>query len=272
MVVKSAARILDVLELLSLEQQAGLRLTEIASRVGMPKSSATMLLRTLEARCYTTRGEDGRYRLHRLFLEAPGWVGGQFARLLHVARPVMTGLVEQTGETCFLATLSPDLRVRILHKVVSPHEVRYDTELGPLRPAYCTSVGRVQLAFLPPERIRAYLDTTHFERFTEHTPTTSEVLEVDLSAIRRRGYADSIDERQIGASGVSAPVLGPDGAVVAGLNLSAVTQRFVKQQDAMRDAVVEAAEAIGMAYGSTVSRRSGAVPAAPPALAGTGPL
>ena len=253
--VKSAERILDVLELLALEQRRGLRLSEIAERLGLPKSSATMLLRTLEARCYATRGPDGRYRLPDLFLETPGWVGGQSAKLLHVARPVMTELVERTGETCFLGVLTPDLEVRVLHKVVSPREVRYDTDLRPLRPAYCTSIGRVQLAFLPGDRIHAYLAATPLERFTENTLTTPEELLEDLSSIRERGHAESVDAREIGASGVSAPVFGRNGEILAALNLSAVTQRFLQQQDTMRAAVTAAAEAIGSAYG-----RSGAEP------------
>ncbi len=253
--VKSAERVLDVLEMLSLEQDRGLRLTDIADRLGIPKSSATMLMKTLDGRCYAARGQDGRYRLHALFQHAAGWVGGLHARLLHVARPVRAALVERTGETCFLGTLSADLQVRVLHKVVSPKEVRYDTDDRPLRPAYCTSIGRVQLAFLPAHRIEDYLQATRLERFTENTLTTPEALRADLAAIRDRGFAESIDTREIGASGVSAPIFGRDGEVIAGLNLSAVTQRFLKQHDAMRAAVMAAADDISAHYGAPNTER-----------------
>ncbi len=253
--VKSAERVLDVLEMLSLEQHRGLRLTDIAERLAMPKSSATMLLRTLEARCYATRGADGRYRLQELFLETPGWIGGQSARLLHLARPVMAALVERTRETCFLGVLTPGLEVRVLHKVVSPREVRYDTDIGALRPAYCTSIGRIQLAFLPERQVADYLAETTLERFTENTLATPEALRADLAASRERGYAESMDAREIGASGVSAPIFGRDGEVVAALNLSAVTQRFLQQQAEMRAAVIEAAETIGEAYASAAGAR-----------------
>lgn len=273
-VVKSAERVLDVLEMLSLDQERGLRLTDIADMLGIPKSSATMLMKTLDARCYATRGPDGRYRLHALFQHASGWVGGLHARLLHVARPVMAALVERTGETCFLGTLSPDLQVRVLHKVVSPKEVRYDTDDRPLRPAYCTSIGRVQLAFLPAARIEEYLRETRLERFTENTLTTPEALRADLAAIRDQGFAESIDTREVGASGVSAPILGRDGAVVAGLNLSAVTQRFLSQHDAMRAAVTEAADAISSHFGSpdAARRPAGAKATTMPATALPGPV
>ncbi|HYG85007.1 MAG TPA: IclR family transcriptional regulator [Azospirillum sp.] len=271
-VVKSAERVLDVLEMLSLEQDRGLRLTDIADRLSIPKSSATMLMKTLDARCYAARGQDGRYRLHPLFQHASGWVGGLHARLLHVARPVMAALVERTGETCFLGTLSADLQVRVLHKVVSPKEVRYDTDDRPLRPAYCTSIGRVQLAFLPQEWIEDYLTSTRLERFTENTLTTPEALRADLAAIRDCGFAESIDTREIGASGVSAPIFGRDGEVIAGLNLSAVTQRFLSQHEAMRAAVMAAADDISAHYGAPNAERLKAAKSEMAPAAALGPV
>lgn len=253
--VKSAERVLDVLEMLSLDQERGLRLTDIADGLGIPKSSAAGLMKTLETRCYTQRADGGRYRLHPMLAGTGGWIGGLQARLLHVARPVMERLVERTGETAFLGILSEDLQVRLLHKVVSPNAVRYDTDDRPLRPAYCTSIGRVQLAYLTARRIDAYLAETRLERFTANTLTTPEALRADLATIRERGVAESIDSREVGASGVSAPIFGRDGEVVAGLNLSAVTQRFLSRHDMMRAAVQAAVEDISQRYRMTPGGR-----------------
>lgn len=245
--VKSAERVLDVLEMLSLEREPGLRLTDIADRLAIPKSSAVGLMKTLEQRCYTERAGDGRYVLHPM-LTGGGWIGGLQARLLSVARPLMARLVDLTGETAFLGVLSEDLQVRLLHKVVSPNAVRYDADARPLRPAYCTSIGRVQLAWLPAVQIDRYLAHTRFERFTANTLTTPEELLADLAVIREQGVAESIDSREIGASGVSAPIFGRRGDVVGGLNLSAVTQRFLSQHDRMRLAVQAAADEISQRF------------------------
>jgi DNA-binding IclR family transcriptional regulator len=63
----------------------------------------------------------------------------------------------------------------------------------------------------------------------------------DLARMRDAGYAVSSGARIAGASGVAAPVFGPDGSVVAALNVTAPTARFPAVRAIMQESVVAAA-------------------------------
>ena len=125
--VKSAARILDVLELLS-GLQEGIGLNELARRLDIPKSSASALIATLEGRGYVRSAPDG-VALVDAFRDG-GWVGGKTATLLRHARPAMQRLSRHTGESCFLGTPTRSFDVQYVEKVVSESALRYDADLS----------------------------------------------------------------------------------------------------------------------------------------------
>src|SRR3546814_11561088 len=104
-----------------------------------------MLLRTLAGRGYAVRGDGDRYRLNETFRSGGfGW-GGQAARLVAVAEPVLRELADTIGETAILATLTDKGMVRLLAKAVTHENIRYDIDLGQELPAYCTAIGSVQI-------------------------------------------------------------------------------------------------------------------------------
>ncbi len=129
--VKSAARVLDVLELMA-GRTHGLRVNEMARQLAMPKSSASSLLATLESRGYVVPASDG-YRLVDMFRTA-GWAGGVTSALLRASGPVMARLVTKTGESVFLGVPTPDMAIQYVAKSVSSNELRYDVDLASPRP------------------------------------------------------------------------------------------------------------------------------------------
>ena len=150
------------------------------------------------------------------------------ARLSQLAKPVMEQLSADTGESAFLGVLTRDWHVQYIAKAVSKNEVRYDAELEYLRPAYCTSPGLAIMAHRPPEDIERFLRHGGFKHFTPKTITDADVLRRNLQKARREGYAEVRDARVTGASGVSAPVFGPEGEVIAAINLAAPSWRYSK--------------------------------------------
>src|SRR3546814_2057365 len=102
--VKSAARVLDLLELLAAAPRP-LRLAEVAPRLDIPKTSAFALLSTLVAKGYAEE-QGGGYRLAGR-LRDRGWVGGDVAHMVRVSRAVMAELTQTTGESVFLGVLTP---------------------------------------------------------------------------------------------------------------------------------------------------------------------
>lgn len=236
--VKSAARVLDLLELFAAAGEP-LGVSGVAKRLDLPKSSAQALLLTLAGRGYLARGDDGYMLPAELRV---GWVGGIRARLLGVARPIMERMAAQSGESAFIGTMASGGQVQYLAKAVSPREVRYDASLDHLRPAHCTSIGLVMLAHMPDKEAERWLKPSLLVRVTPHTVTDPRKIRQILRAGRKAGYVEVRDANVEGAAGVSAPIFGPGGDVIAGLNLGAPTSRYgQRREDLVRIVCSEAA-------------------------------
>jgi DNA-binding IclR family transcriptional regulator len=243
--VKSATRVLDLLEMLAaVPEQVGV--SEIARRLGIPKSSTHMLLSTLETRGYVVGSPDRRFHLNPIFGGGRGsWVGGANVMLVRLAQPIMESLAGKTGESSFLGVARTDSSVEYIAKVVSDHEVRCDAELGQPRPLHSPSVGLVILAFQDPEKTEKYLQRGKLERVTPRTLVDPRQLRREIDLVRGRGYSVVCDTHSAGASGIAAPVFDGDGTVVAALNISAPTSRFDAMLRKATPALLRGADAIG---------------------------
>ena len=245
--VKSAARVLDLLELLSVTDEA-LGVSDVSRRLGIPKSSAAMLLATLEKRGYVVGDRNRQFSLPPAFTGEGSYVGGIYAVLRRLARPAMHALVEATGESSFLGILTPGLQLQYIDKALSTNEVRYDTDISIPRALHCTSVGMVLLAYLPEPEIERFMRHADLEKRTTETISEGTALRAELAQIRDRGYACARDTNAVGVAGFAAPVFGWDGTIVAGLNISAPTLRFDQKRDQMRSALLEQAGAVNQAF------------------------
>jgi DNA-binding IclR family transcriptional regulator len=254
--VKSASRILDILELFALGREP-MRLSEVSDQLGIPKSSALMLLRTLESRGYLVK--DGE----RYLLEPAGgtergsWIGGHIARLVRIAEPVMAQVVDSLQETAVLGIPTPELNVRVVANKLSPLAIRYDLTRMTVIPAYCTALGQAMLAFQDEAQIDAYIRDCPFEPLTEKTITDPDQFRQRLAQIRRRGWAINYEERFIGAAGTAAPIFDATGRVVAALNVATVTVRFRRNKKRIVETVQQQAARLSDALGGERSDHSG---------------
>jgi DNA-binding IclR family transcriptional regulator len=244
--VKSAGRILDVLELLAAMPQ-GVRVNQLARTLAIPKSSASGLLGTLALRGYVEPTGDG-YRLVNGY-RGGGWVGGITGVLVRVGHPVMDKLVADTGESAYLGVATRAFEIRYVAKVVSANPLRYDVELESLRPAHSTSIGQVLLASLSPEALDDYIAHHDLKR-AEGRPAISErALRRILAQARADGYVTIADSHVAGTSGAAAPVVAGE-RTVAGLAIIAPTPRFDAARHRIVPRVVAAARELGRAIGS----------------------
>jgi DNA-binding IclR family transcriptional regulator len=224
--VKSALRVLDLLEALA-AAPAALGVSEISRRLAIPKSSASMLLLTLEARGYVVDQGDRRFILHAaLGRGSRSWVGGFRARLVRLAQPALQRLSRATGETALLGVPSGAHRIEYAAKVVSAEDVRVDVDLGLPRAIHSTSAGLAMLAHRPAEAVERYLEGATLERMTRYTICDPKRLRRELAAIRQSGYALLHESHTLHDSGVAAPVFAADGEVAGALNVSAPTARM----------------------------------------------
>ena len=217
---------------------------ELARRAGINASTTSRLLATLAARelvAYVP--ETGRYRLGRRLVElGHAAVGGTDLREL--ARPHLSALVEETGETTTLSAAGETDAVTI-DFAQSSASVQSVARVGRPSIAHATAVGKVLLAFggvePPPEPLRA---------FTGRTITSRERLLAELARVREEGFALAVGEREEDLNAIAAPVRGADRELVAILGVQGPAPRFGPgRMEAALGALVEHAQALSRSLG-----------------------
>ena len=101
------------------------------------------------------------------------------------------------------------------------NEIDLDLHVGSRLPAYCTSLGKVLLAYLPPERRDEILDEVLLARRGPNTITSRRALVAELERVRAAGMAVNNEELAYGLRSIAVPVLAASGEAVAAVNLAA---------------------------------------------------
>lgn len=211
--VQSVGRVIDLLELLA-EAPGEVSLARLAGASGLPPSTVHRLMATLVDRGYARRLSSRAYVLGPRLIH----LGERSASTLGtLARPHLSRLVDEIGETANLALLDGD-RVVYAAQVPSRHSVRMFTEVGRRVRLHCTGVGKVLLAGQSPDEARAVLARAGLPPRTERTVTDLEELMDQLPRIAAQGYAVDDGEQEAGVRCLAVPV--PNGAVEAALSVS----------------------------------------------------
>jgi DNA-binding IclR family transcriptional regulator len=221
---RATDRVIDILELAAGSRE-GLPLKDLSLRIETPKSSLLPLLRTLSARGYLQQGRGGAYRLGPRALELAGRSRGS-RDLLDAARPALETLMQRTGESAFLTTLSADASAVVFIDVIESEElIRYTVGIGQRSPLHATANGKAILAFLPSGQREAILRGLPLKRYTDRTLTSLPALRASLDGVHASGVAVSVDEIVRGASGVAAPVYDREGRVAGACAVGGPTER-----------------------------------------------
>jgi IclR family pca regulon transcriptional regulator len=216
--VQSVAKAFAVLQAFS-PGIAELTVAEVAARAGLDRGTAFRLIHTLLGLGYLRQAEGRRFRLALKCLEL-----GHDALAGHGlgdhALPLLQGLVPDVADAGSLGALEAG-EVIYLARVEAGLD-RY----GVARPpgtrvgAYATALGQAILAWLPREEQIAQLEAVPRVKLSERTLTQLDALLERLAAVRAQGYALSDGENAYGLCTVAAPVLGPEGAPLAGVSLT----------------------------------------------------
>lgn len=230
--VRNAARLLCAFT----PTDRDLGVSELASRLGLGKSSVHRLLSTLALEGLIERdAATGRYRLGLKLYELGSIVGDHLDLHEVVAGPI-DELRNRTGETVHVAILDGPEVVYIARRE-SPHTLRLFGRVGHRNHAHCTSTGKLLLAFLLPAELATVLDGFTLPAHTRRTITDRGKLDSELDAIRRRGWADNIEESELGVNSVAAPIREASGRVVAAISVAGPAARFTP--DGMRQVAVD---------------------------------
>jgi DNA-binding IclR family transcriptional regulator len=242
---RAAKRALELIEHVAAAAEP-VGLSELARQVGLPKSSAHALARTLDDEGFLERDDKGAYRLGPRLLRLLLQLGHRF-ELPAVARPIMQDLVEELQETAILG-VRQDASVLYVEQIEAPQYIRYAAPMGEPRPLYASSIGKVHLAAMPIEEARALLRRAKIERLTSHTKVSVSAIMSELSKVRMQGYALNLEETVAGVAAIAVPVFaGGDSRrpVLAGLSIAGPADRLRDRLEQLPDRLKLAAQAIG---------------------------
>ena len=204
--------------------------TELIAASGLAKSTTSRLLTALERNGLVRRDVAGRFSPGEVFLSY-AWRGGSEADLVTLAQPVLAELGAETGETINLGVPRDGGLVEQIAQVDSRYLIGGTNWVGLAVPLHCAALGKVLLAFGAAE-----LPKGRLERRTARTITSRSALAAELTAVRERGYAVTIEELEPGLVAVAAPVFadGPvsaEGPVAVGaLSVSGPASRLTGSQ------------------------------------------
>jgi DNA-binding IclR family transcriptional regulator len=243
---RSLTRLLGIFDVLA-KATDGMSLAELNVALESPKSSLLNLLRPLVAEGYLMH-DGGRYRLGpSIFrLSAGVMAAWNFSKTL---RPYLVDLSKSTNETVYIGVLdTASKEITYVDVIESDQSVRYSMHVGMRRPLYCTAAGRVLLAHAPESFVNDYMKTVKFERRTPQTIASKKALRDELDHIIATGLSVSRGELLPDSAGVSSPIFGPNGNVIAAMAIGAPLERFDRERpqlEAQMIRVAQRASAVG---------------------------
>jgi len=218
-VLDKAARVLAALE------GGPATLAALVAATGLARPTAHRLAVALEHHRFVARDVQGRFVLGPRLSELSSAAGED--RLLAAAGPVLARLRDITGESAQLFRRQGDHRVCVA-AAERQSGLRDSIPVGSQLTMLAGSSAQILLAWEDPERLNRGLQGAVFDATT-------------LASIRRRGWAQSVGEREAGVASVSAAVRSPSGKVVAAVSVSGPLERMSRQPSRMHAPAVMAA-------------------------------
>lgn len=207
-------------------------LASLVQVTGLARPTAHRLAVALEHHRLVARDMQGRFILGPRLGELAAAAGED--RLLAAAGPILARLRDITGESAQLFRRQGDMRVCVA-AAERPTGLRDTIPVGTQLTMHAGSAAQILLAWEEPERLHRGLQGAKFSAAT-------------LAAVRRRGWAQSVGEREAGVASVSAAIRSPSGKVVAAVSVSGPIERLSRQPGRMHaPAVMAAAERLSEA-------------------------
>ena len=217
-VLDKAVRILSVLE------GGPHSLAELVKATKIARPTAHRLAVALEFHRLVARDLSGRFILGPRSGELAAAAGED--KLLAVAGPALTALRDATGESAQLYRRQGDQRICVA-AAERISGLRDSVPVGASLTMSAGSAAKILLAWEDADKLHRALVNARFNAAV-------------LSAVRRRGWAQSVGEREPGVASVSAPVRGPNNRIIAAVSISGPIERLGRQPGRIHAAAVVA--------------------------------
>jgi IclR family pca regulon transcriptional regulator len=202
-------------------------IAQISQKTGIPRAAVRRCLFTLQQLGYVD-AELNNFSLRPKVLTL-GYSYLSSTPLTVSSQPYLNAISRDLGESCSIAVLD-DGEVLYVARSAASRVMSVALNTGSRLPAYCTSLGRVMLAYLPPDELEAYLARTKLRAMTENTVVNQKRLREILAGVRQDGYAINDEELELGLRSIAVPVRGASGTVLAALNVGAQAARVSVKQ------------------------------------------
>ena len=199
-------------------------LKTLSAATGLHPSTAHRILSVMTNARLVERHDAGTYALGIRLLELGNIVKARL-NIREVALPFMQQLHETIGEAINLGIRDGDEIVYVERTSSGRSLVRVVYLVGGRAPLHLTSLGKLFLSTEASEGVRAYAKRTGLPGKTPHSLTDATMLEKELEKIRRHDLAYDNEEAEIGLRCIASPIRSDEGALVAGLSISAPTDR-----------------------------------------------
>jgi len=238
-------RMMSLLDVLA-ARSGSVSLKDLAQATGLHPSTAHRILNDMVVGRFVDRGEQaGSYRLGMRLLELGNLVKARLS-VREAAIDPMRELHRRTGQTVNLSVRQGDEIVYVERSYSERSGMQVVRAIGGRAVLHLTSSGKLFLAHDDPRVVRSYATRTGLAGHTRNSITDPVRLERELAQVRSRGYARDNEELEPGVKCIAAAIRDDTGAIVAGLSLSAPSERM---QDAWIEDLVATAGKISTALG-----------------------
>lgn len=214
---QSLERAFTILE--TIANTDGIGVSDIAREVGLNKSTAFGLIKTLDNLGYIFKNEDTEKYQLTYKIKNLAESGSDRHDILSYAMPHLNKLSDKYGEIIHFVAASEE-EVFYLEKIESTKAIRVYTGIGSSMPMYCTGVGKSILSTRTEEEVRDYAKKVGLKKITKNTITNIEDLLKDLELTRKRGYAIDDGENQEELYCLGVPITNKKGEGVYALSIS----------------------------------------------------
>jgi IclR family pca regulon transcriptional regulator len=199
-----------------------MQLSEVAAVTKLSPAVARRCLNTLVKLGYVAK--HGRRFLLRPEVLSFGWSYMSSMNFEAVALPYLQAVRDETGDSSSMAVLSGRDILYVAHVSTQRH-IRLSANVGTRFPSHATSLGKVLLAFQPPNVLDDLLASGPLQSFTPQTITSPDALQSLLGQVRKEGFASALDELDYGIVSVAAPVFDQTHRIACAINCSTSTTR-----------------------------------------------
>ena len=220
-------------------------LKEISTTTGLHPSTAHRILGDLTIGRFVDRPQAGSYRLGMRLLELGNLVKARLD-VRDAALAPMRELHRLTHQPVNLSMRQGDEIVYIERTYSERSGMQVVRAIGGRAPLHLTSVGKLFLAHEDTQRVRAYAARTGLTGHTRNSITDIVKLERELSSVRAHGFARDDEELELGVRCMAAGIFDDQGKLVAGLSVSAPSDRL---EESWLDSVSATAAQISGALG-----------------------